>query len=228
MSKKQNMYDDSDLQRLYNESYFAVRSRPSMWKRRAEFVAEKFRPQTVLDIGSSWGEFVKSLNDKGIDAYGIDGSDFAISHTDPSIKNKIFKVNFNSDAFPFNDNTFDLITGFYVIEHIHNIKFFAKEIYRNLKSNGTIWFLTPNLGVEGRTEVDVFTNKFEDWKKIFEDCQFQVTKFSPHEMLTLKGRLGKLRLHKLPRSAQNIIKRIAYDFVNKTSMNDTSFLLAKK
>ena len=73
-----------------------------------------------------------------------DGSDFAISHVDPTIKNKVFKVNLNSDRFPFDDQTLDLITGFYVIEHIHNIQFFANELYRTLKNNGTVWFLTPN------------------------------------------------------------------------------------
>lgn len=222
------MYDDIDLQRLYNETYFSVRSRPTLWKRRAEFVREKFQPQTVLDIGSSWGEFVKSLNDIGIDACGIDGSDYAISHVDPSIKNKIFKVNLNNDVFPFNDNTFDLITGFYVIEHIHNIQFFANELYRTLKGNGTVWFLTPNAGLEARTEVDVFTNKFKDWKKIFDDYKFNVTKFSPHEMLILQGKLRKFRFYKLPRPLRNVVKRLAYDVANAISMKDTSFILTKK
>ena len=221
------MYEDKDLQRLYDEKYFATRQRPAMWKRRAEFIIEKFNPQTTLDIGCSWGELVKSLSDLNVNAFGIDGSDFAISHVDPTIKNKVFKVNLNSDRFPFDDQTLDLITGFYVIEHIHNIQFFANELYRTLKNNSTIWFLTPNSGPEGRTEVDVFTNKFEDWKKIFEEYNFNVKKFSPHEMLTLKGKLGKFKLYKLPKSLQNVVKRVAYDIANKKDMKDTSFILTK-
>ena len=46
-----DMYDDKDLQKLYNERYFANRSRPPMWIRRAEFIVEKFNPKTFLDIG---------------------------------------------------------------------------------------------------------------------------------------------------------------------------------
>lgn len=221
------MYEDKDLQRLYDEKYFATRRRPPMWKRRAEFIVEKFNPKTVLDIGCSWGELVKSLNDLNVSAFGIDGSDFAISHVDPTIKNKVFKVNLNSDPFPFDDQTFDLIAGFYVIEHVHNMQFFAKELYRTLKSEGKIWFLTPDSGPEGRNEVDVFTNKFEDWKKIFEEYKFRVEKFSPHEMLALKGKLGKFKLYKLPRPLQNVAKRVAYDIANKKNMKDTSLILTK-
>lgn len=221
------MYEDKDLQRLYDEKYFATRQRPPMWKRRAEFIMEKFNPTTVLDIGCSWGEFVKSINDLNINAFGIDGSDFAISHVDPTIKNKVFKVNLNNDSFPFNDQTFDLITGFYVIEHVHNMQFFANELYRTLKKDGKIWFLTPDSGPEGRNEVDVFTNKFEDWKKIFESYKFKVQKFSPHEMLALKGKLGKFKLYKLPKPLQNVAKRVAYDVANKKNMKDTSFILTK-
>ena len=220
------MYDDEDLQRLYGEKYFSHRTRPEMWNRRSEFVLKKFHPKTALDIGCASGEFVKSMIDVGIDAYGIDGSDFAISKIENSIKNKIFKVNLNSDKFPFKDNTFDFIGSFYLVEHIHNIEFFGKELSRILKNKGKAWFLTPNTGEEGRTKIDVFTNTFEDWKKIFEKQNFVVTKFSPHEMMALRGRLGKFRFYKLPNSIQNVVKRLAYDYANK-KMNDTSFIISK-
>ena len=121
---------------------------------------------------------------------------------------------------------FDVIGSFYSVEHIHDIDFFSEELRRTLKDDGVAWFLTPNEGFEGRNDTDVFTNKFEDWKKIFEDRNFIVTKFSPHEMMALKGQLGKFKFYTLPKSLQNIIKRAAYDYSNK-KMNDTSFILTK-
>ena len=161
-----------------------------------------------------------------VEAYGIDGSDYAINNSDPSIKSKLFKINLNSDPFPFDDKTFDVISSFYSIEHIHDINFFAKELHRTLKDNGVTWVLTPNEGLEGRNETDVFTNKFEDWKTIFEERNFKVTKFSPHEMMALRGKLGKFKFYSWPKPLQNIIKRIAYDYSNR-KMNDTSFILTK-
>ena len=222
----EDKYDDKDLQRIYDEKYFSTRSRPPMWVRRAEFIVEKFHPKTVLDIGCAYGELVKGLTQMGVNAYGIDGSDYAINNSDPSIRSKLFKVNLNSDPFPFEDKMFDVIGSFYSVEHIHDIDFFSEELRRTLKDDGVAWFLTPNEGLEGRNDTDVFTNKFEDWKKIFEDRNFIVTKFSPHEMMALKGQLGKFKFYTLPKSLQNIIKRAAYDYSNK-KMNDTSFILTK-
>ena len=222
-----DVYDDNDLQRLYDEKYFSTRSRPPMWVRRAEFIKEKFNPKTVLDIGCAYGELVKGLIDLGIDAYGVDGSDYAINNSDPSIRSKLFKVNLNSDPLPFDNKFFDVIGSFYSVEHIHDIGFFAKELHRTMKDDGIAWFLTPNEGLEGRNDTDVFTNKFEEWKKIFEKYSFRVQKFSPHEMMALKGKLGKFKFYTWPKPLQNTVKRIAYDYSNK-KMNDASFILTKK
>jgi len=63
-------------------------------------------------------------------------------------------------------------------------------------------------------------------KKIFEERNFKITKFSPHEMMALRGKLGKFKFYLWPKSLQNIIKRIAYDYSNK-KMKDTSFILTK-
>ena len=222
----EDMYDDEDLQRLYDKKYFSTRSRPPMWIRRAEFIIEKFHPKTVLDVGCAYGELVKGLNDMGVEAYGVDGSEYAINNSDVSVKSKLFKVDLNSDKFPFDDKTFDVVGSFYSVEHIHNIDFFAKELQRILKDDGIGWFLTPDEGLEQRNETDVFTNTFDEWKKIFEERNFKVKKFSPHEMMALRGKLGKFKFYLWPEFIQNKIKKIAYDYSNR-KMKDTSFILTK-
>ena len=223
-----DMYADDDIQRLYNESYFLNRARPLLWVQRAKFIVEKFNPKTVLDVGCAFGGLVGALRDLGVEAYGIDGSEYALSKADPSIKNALFKINLNSDKFPFDDKKFDLIGSFYSVEHIHNLSFFSKELTRTMKDDGVGWFLTPNEGISGRNDYDVFTNIFDDWKNIFSGYDFRVTKFNPYQMMALKGKLGRFRFYKLPAPMQNIIKYVAYYYSNKKSMKDTSFLISKK
>lgn len=223
----EDKYNDKDLQRLYDEKYFSTRSRPPMWIRRGEFIIEKFHPKTVLDIGCAYGELVKGLIELGVEAYGIDGSDYAINNSDPSIRSKLSKVNLNSDKFPFDDKKFDVVGSFYSVEHIHDIDFFCQELERTLKDDGVAWFLTPNEGEEARSAHDVFTNTYSEWKRIFEARNFKVEKFSPHEMMALRGKLGKFKFYTLPKSLQNRIKKVAYDYSNR-KMNDTSFIVMKK
>jgi len=104
------------------------------------------------------------------------------------------------------------------------------ENYFSERSRPPLWQRRAEFIVEKfnpKTALDVFTNTFEEWKKIFEKQNFSVSKFSPHEMMALRGRLGKFKFYKFPNSMQNMIKRVAYDYANK-KMNDTSFLLHKK
>jgi len=105
--------------------------------------------------------------------------------------------------------------------------FFANELYRIISDYGKIWFLTPDEGEEGRNDTDVFTNKLKEWENIFKKYNFNFEKFSPHEMMALKGKLGKYRFYKYPTPIQNTIKKIAYSYANR-KMKDASFLLTKK
>ena len=42
-------------------------------------IKEKYRPKTVLDAGCAMGLLVAALRDLGVEAYGVDLSEYAIS-----------------------------------------------------------------------------------------------------------------------------------------------------
>ena len=58
--------------------------------------------------------------------------------------NKYIKSSFPPLSI-FDDNSFDTIISFQVIEHIKNDKLFIKEIYRLLKKGGKALITTPNI-----------------------------------------------------------------------------------
>lgn len=224
------MYTDDDLQRIYDESYFKTRYPfPEMWTNRAKFLISRFSPKRTLDIGCSIGLLVKSLADLGVDAYGVDGSDFALSKAHPSVANRVKKVNLESNRMPFGDSSIDLVTGFYVTEHIHAIDHFAEEVHRILVKGGKAWFITPDGFRQGAgNEADVNINPYPQWKEIFEKQGFRVERFGHYYgFMTLRGRLGFLQLYRLPEPLQTWAKIAIYRVVNQFITKELSFVITK-
>jgi len=100
----------------------------------------------ALDIGCGRGEWVQLLQEHNIESYGID-----INHT-MVLEAKSYKVDniINEDIFKFlkniDDNSYDLITGFHIIEHIpfEKLLILLKEVQRVLKPSAKAIFETPN------------------------------------------------------------------------------------
>ena len=65
---------------------------------------------TVLDFGCSRGYMVKALRQIGMDAYGVDTSEWAIANCDPEVRGYVSTV--------FNGNVFDYIISKDTLEHI--------------------------------------------------------------------------------------------------------------
>lgn len=71
----------------------------------------------VLEIGCAKGFLVKHLRDNGVEAWGIDVSDYAISQAPENIKDFV-QVWDATEPLPFKDNEFDAVISYEVLEHI--------------------------------------------------------------------------------------------------------------
>jgi ubiquinone/menaquinone biosynthesis C-methylase UbiE len=88
----------------------------------------------ILDIGSKDG---KKAN------YVIKTGQLLMSDMSKR-KNVSPLVLLDATHLPFNDNSFDLVTIFHVLEHIEKGETALSEIYRVLKKGGTTLIVTPN------------------------------------------------------------------------------------
>lgn len=79
----------------------------------ARIIAD-FNPRTVLDAGCAWGLLVERLRARGVEAYGIDLSEFAIQKVHPDIRDYCF-VGSITEPFP---QRYDLIISIEVLEHM--------------------------------------------------------------------------------------------------------------
>ena len=115
--------------------------------------------KTVLDVGCGDGSLVKYLKSQGILAEGRDIKD----------------LDFESDIFPFEDETFDFVLLYSVIEHIDNTNHLILEIKRMLKQSGILIIISPNFKYcfksfyDDPTHIKPFTNSgLEKMLKIYD------------------------------------------------------------
>lgn len=92
----------------------------------------------LLDIGAGTGDFLLVVKDNGWKAIGIEPSEKARNIA------KTKGVELRSNLSDFEDNFFDVITMWHVLEHIPNLEEQIKELKRLLKPNGSILIAVPN------------------------------------------------------------------------------------
>jgi SAM-dependent methyltransferase len=80
----------------------------------ADGIVRDLHPTTVLDAGCAMGFLVEELVKRGVDAHGIDVSEFAISQVHESVRDRC-RVQSLTDPL---ERRYDLITCIEVVEHI--------------------------------------------------------------------------------------------------------------
>jgi len=80
----------------------------------ADAIVRDLRPTTVLDAGCAMGFLVEALRARGVEAYGVDVSEYAISQVDDSVREY---CSLGSLAEPL-PRRYDLIVSIEVLEHI--------------------------------------------------------------------------------------------------------------
>jgi SAM-dependent methyltransferase len=83
------------------------------FKEYARLIVKGFQPQRVLEVGCATGIILKHLHDLGVDASGIDISEYA---TKKAVTGDVLQA--SAADLPFADNSFDLVFGCHCIEHI--------------------------------------------------------------------------------------------------------------
>ncbi|MCS7151563.1 MAG: class I SAM-dependent methyltransferase [Endomicrobia bacterium] len=98
------------------------------------------KPLKILSLGCGTGEELKVLSDYG-EVYAIDIDSNVLNFVDRSLCKKI-KI-CDVCKIEFEDNFFDIVVGFDILEHIEDDTKAAEEIYRVLKPKGKFVFTVP-------------------------------------------------------------------------------------
>jgi 2-polyprenyl-3-methyl-5-hydroxy-6-metoxy-1,4-benzoquinol methylase len=85
-----------------------------IFDRVAETIVRLFQPRKALDAGCAVGLLVRALRERGVDAYGIDISDYAVTAAPEDLRPYLRQ---GSLADPIDDR-FDLVTCIETVEHM--------------------------------------------------------------------------------------------------------------
>ena len=94
-----------------------------------------------LDIGCGVVDFLFYTQEKGWDVSGIEVADSARKIAEEKIGKRILLPNQISE---FEDQSFDLITMWHVLEHVDDLHSQVENLYRLLKPNGRLVIALPN------------------------------------------------------------------------------------
>lgn len=117
------MSDDKKI--YYNENYYKSHcgecyQRGHGWEEifagQAELIKRDLNPQTTLDVGCAAGYLVEGLRDLGVEAYGMDISEYALSTVRDDIKPYCWVQSATSAI----EKKYDLITCIEVLEHLES------------------------------------------------------------------------------------------------------------
>ena len=138
----------NESSRLYDAYYYAhgcgsAYHRTEEWLSFFGHIADRIvtdiGPATVLDTGCAMGFLVEALRQRGVDAYGVDISEYAIQKVEPGIQPYCWV---GSVLEPFS-RKYDLIVSIEVLEHLPSSS--ASEAVRNccLHSESVLFSSTP-------------------------------------------------------------------------------------
>lgn len=127
----------------YFESYQKVEERQRIYfKNRFQDIFKRLKGGKVLDIGCGIGSFLSVAQEYGLEAYGVEVSEWA-----SQIARKKQRLNIFTGLLEnanFEDDTFEMIHMCHVLEHCAEPVVVLTEVKRILKQNGILFIEVPN------------------------------------------------------------------------------------
>jgi predicted TPR repeat methyltransferase len=142
----------------------------------ADQIIQTYHPTNVLDLGCAKGFLVKALRDRGVPAWGIDISEYAIAQAPEDVADFLYLWDITS-ADQLEVPTFDLIVSTDTFEHIPEDKLHLTKMF--MLNHGKRFYIkvaTPDTPNWEHDPTHITIKPLDFWQEFFEDCNFEASK----------------------------------------------------
>ena len=132
----------------------------------ARGIVEKSPYKSLLELGCASGILTGEFRKLGVDAWGIDISEWAVEQASPEVRPYLIRGDMCKVILSYEDNRFDITTAFDVLEHIsyYRLLKLLPEICRVTKHMVLLRVPVVDNGVDKSHVTILSSNK---WKSLF-------------------------------------------------------------
>lgn len=159
---------------LINRLYHIVRNVTMKQKRNLVQSESKLKKGALLDIGAGTGAFVAMMQQSGWQVTGLEPDSVARANAE---KLHQLQLETPEKLFSIAPESFDVITMWHVLEHVHNLHGYLDAIQKILKPNGIAMIAVPNYTSD---DAEYYGKFWAAW-----DVPRHLYHFSPASMTTL-------------------------------------------
>ncbi len=140
--KSENYISHSDTSKGFiNTLYKRVRKKTLKEKRKLIENSTGLKKGSILDVGSGTGAFANEMKEAGWSVTGLEPDEDA-----RKVASEVHKIEL-SDIIQFYslaENSFDAITMWHVLEHVHDLEGYMSKLRSILKERGKLFVAVPN------------------------------------------------------------------------------------
>ena len=126
---------------LVNRVYQLVRKRANRQKRKLIERITDLQKGNLLDIGSGTGYFAAEMKHAGWQVTGLEPNNDARKI---AVEINQIELLTSESLFQLPANSFDVVTLWHVLEHVHDLKNYVRQIKNLVKDKGKIFVAVPN------------------------------------------------------------------------------------
>ena len=171
----------------------------------SEYLNATDRDARVLEIGCSWGYFLKLVRDAGADPYGVELNTVRARYVNENLK---IPCDVNLESCEARGLRFRKIFLFYVLEYVPQPVAYLQRLVDMLEQGGELVVVTPNLADALK---DLWRN--EGFRKFFYD-EHAINYLTPRAVERMAAALRKRRFAVATRQGYSFINHISWFLAN--------------